>query len=109
MPQVDGVAHVALTITDLDRSKEWYADVLGWQSIFDGEEEGLRYSLGILPGTNLIVGLRQHLGGTGERFTPDRTGLDHLAFGVPARADLEEWVETFKEKGVKYTDIIDAP
>jgi catechol 2,3-dioxygenase-like lactoylglutathione lyase family enzyme len=109
MPQVDGVSHIAFTVSDLAKSKEWYADVLGWQSMFEGEDGGIHYALGVIPHANLLVGLRQHDAGTGEAFDPGRTGLDHVAFGVPSRAALDEWEAEFKSKGVNYTETIDAP
>ena len=109
MPDVTGFAHVALTVTDLDRSKSWYSEILDWQTLFDGEEEGTRFSVGLLGGTNVIVGLRNHVSGTGDRFDPGVTGLDHVAFGAPSRAALEEWQAWFKEKDVVHSDIIDAP
>jgi glyoxylase I family protein len=109
MPQVDGVSHIAFTVTDLDRSMKWYSEVLGWQSMMEAEEDGIRYSLGMLPHTNLFLALRQHENGTGDAFDPGRTGLDHAAFGVPTRAALDEWEAEFKAKGVTYTETIDAP
>ena len=36
----------------------------------------------------------------GDRFDENRQGLDHLAFAVSSRADLEEMVVRLKEMGV---------
>ena len=109
MSDLQSVSHVALTVTDLDRSKEWYTRVLGWQPMYDGEDPGIVYSLGMLPNVGIFVTLRQHSAGTGDAFDPARTGLDHLAFGVNARDDLEVWEKRFDELGVTYTPIIDVP
>jgi len=109
MPELTGVSHVTLTVTDLERSKSWYADVLGWQPLFDGEEDGIRYTVGVLPGADIIFGLRHHSAGSGDGFDPGRTGLDHVSFSVPTRAALEEWESAFREKGVTYTEIMDVP
>jgi glyoxylase I family protein len=109
MSDLQNVSHVAFTVTDLERSKEWYTKVLGWQSMYDGEEEGIVYTLGMLPNVGIFLGLRQHTGGTGDRFDPGRTGLDHIAFGVNTRDDLETWQQRFDELGVTYTPIVDAP
>jgi catechol 2,3-dioxygenase-like lactoylglutathione lyase family enzyme len=43
------VDHVALTVTDLARSKECYGRVLGWAPVMDGEASGVRFSVGALP------------------------------------------------------------
>ena len=109
MPQVNGVSHVTLTVTDIGRAKGWYSDVLDWQSLFEGEEEGVEYAVGIIPGPNVIIGFRQNLNGAGDIFEPGRTGLDHVAFGVTSRGDLEEWEKRFEEKGVTYSPIQDVP
>ena len=38
----------------------------------------------------------------GDRFDPDRIGLDHLRFGVASREDLEQAVRLFDEHGVTH-------
>ena len=109
MSDLQNVSHVALTVTDLDRSKEWYTRVLGWQTMYDGEESGTTFSLGMLPNVGIFLGLRQHSGGSGDTFDPGRTGLDHIAFGVNSRDDLETWQKRFDEMGITYTPIVDVP
>ncbi|MGH2754270.1 MAG: VOC family protein [Actinomycetota bacterium] len=109
MTELLGVAHVGLTVTDLDRSRAWYEDILGWQFLFDGEDERTRFVVGIIAPSNIVLGLRQHRAGTGDTFDPGRTGLDHVAFSVGSRADLDTWQQRLVEKGVTYTPTIDAP
>lgn len=36
------VGHVALTVTDLARSKQWYAEVMGWTTMFEGDGDSVR-------------------------------------------------------------------
>lgn len=102
-----GAHHVTLTVTDLARSTEWYASLFGWQQLFDGDEGGVRFCVGMLP-SGLILGFRESAGTAGA-FDPSRVGLDHLSFGVPARAELATWEQRFGELGVDYTPTIDAP
>jgi glyoxylase I family protein len=104
--EITGISHAALTVTDLDRSMNWYTDVLGWAKIFDGEGDGQRFAFGFI-GSAVGLALRQHLASKGEPFSPDLTGLDHLAFSVGSRADLEAWEKNFDEHGVPYTPTID--
>ena len=107
MPEITGVSHVALTVTDFDRSKDWYFDLFGLQELFGGDEGGIRFVV-TMHSSGLIIGLREHSAGTKDAFTPERTGLDHIAFGCTDRAELEKWQATFEEKGITYTPIIDV-
>jgi len=57
-----------------------------------------------------MLGLRQH-NGTGEKetFDPTRIGLDHVAFQVPSRAELEAWRDSLKAQGITYSEIVETP
>jgi catechol 2,3-dioxygenase-like lactoylglutathione lyase family enzyme len=99
---LSGTAHVALTVTDLSRSKEWYARVLDWKSVMEGEHDTVRFSVGIIP-DGVMVGLREYDGVERRAFDPQQVGLDHLAFGVGSRAELDGWESRFDELGVTYT------
>jgi catechol 2,3-dioxygenase-like lactoylglutathione lyase family enzyme len=48
-----GVAHVAITVEDLARSKSWYSRVLEWQPVMEGEGDGVAFAVGALPGGTL--------------------------------------------------------
>ena len=103
-----GVSHVAFTVTDLARSKEWYSRVLGWRSFTDFSEEGVDVSVGALPDGTLI-GLRQYENGSRDAFSPFRTGLDHLALAVTSADELPEWEQRFADQGVTYSATQDGP
>ena len=110
MPNFTGFSHVALTVTELERSKRWYADVLGWQPLMEGDDEhGIRFAFGVLAGGQVGVGLRQHPDGARESFSPQRTGLDHISFAVGSRADLETWVDQLAGSEAEFSPIVDAP
>jgi catechol 2,3-dioxygenase-like lactoylglutathione lyase family enzyme len=100
---IDGVHHITLNITDLDRSKAFYAGVLGLEVDQDFPDYKVRLRLG--PYTRLVLVLP--LDGTppGDRFSERRIGLDHVSLGVPGRADLERLVDVLRASGVETAGI----
>jgi glyoxylase I family protein len=106
-------AHVRLTVTDIDRSRAFYDEIFGLPVAFevpsDADEEtreqlsflygGVIYALG-----NSLLGLRP-VGADG--FAEDRTGLDHVSFGVGSQSDLEAAAAMLTEHGVAHGDIKD--
>jgi glyoxylase I family protein len=101
---ITGVTHVALTVRDLGRSKDWYGRVLDWQPVMEGDGDGVSVSVGALPDGTLI-GLRQYDDGGPGAFDPTRIGLDHLALGVESPEQLTSWQQRFVQLGVTH----DAP
>src|ERR1700677_2900917 len=110
---VGEIHHLRLTVTDIKRSREFYTGLLGFQVAAESpppgdpaEAETFKVLFGgvVMSRGNLILGLRP-MAPDGDRFDPDRVGLDHLSFGVPSRADLEEAVRLFDEHGVTHGEI----
>lgn len=105
MPAMTGVHHVALTVTDVDRSVPWYERVLGFTTIGrdDEGETGLRKVFLRGPGIGLTLTLVQHPAGRGALFDECRPGLDHLTFSVPSPDSLLEWTDRLTEHGVTFS------
>jgi glyoxylase I family protein len=95
------VAHVAITVTDLQRSKEWYGRVLDWSPVMEGETDSATFSFGALPDGPFLA-LREHREGSRDAFDPTRTGMDHLAFAAGSAAELADWETRFADLGVPY-------
>jgi glyoxylase I family protein len=51
------------------------------------------------PESGWVVGVH-YAADTADRFDEFRTGLDHLAFGVESRAELEAWEFELAARGV---------
>ena len=87
----DGVHHVDLVVSSIERSLPFYRDLLGpigWPRI--GEVEGERgETIWYLGGKGSAIGLRQAQTESGQ---VDRyaVGLHHLAFEVVSRAVVDE-------------------
>jgi glyoxylase I family protein len=107
---VTPVSHLSLSVTDLDRSLAFYRDVLGAPVLaapYDGEPQFKgRIALVLIGAVGLD--LQEHADNTGEPFDPDHTGLDHLAFSVESRHDLERWAGLLDEAGVAHSPLRDA-
>ena len=108
MSVLNGFHHVALTVTDLARSAEWYRDVLGLEELFREEGEQRQAVIFRFPGGGHAVGLVAH-GDAGRPFSPTVTGLDHVAFTVPTRPELDLWAERLRQHGVPNSGVIDIP
>lgn len=104
MTKLRTVHHIALTVTDVDRSVPWYARVLELEEFTrrDDPETGVRKVVLRSQSDEFAVMLVQHPDtGRGE-FDERRAGLDHVAFGVASRAELSEWEDRLDQYGVTY-------
>ena len=82
MPPFPAMAHVAITVTDLDRSTRWYTTLLGSEPVLDEDETrgNFHHTVYALGGGQLF-GLHTHPGQPStETFDEHRTGLDHISF-----------------------------
>jgi catechol 2,3-dioxygenase-like lactoylglutathione lyase family enzyme len=99
------VHHVALTVSDVARSAQFYTQLLGFQKLMD---LGPRILLG---NGSLIVGLTPPPDPSqaihGDRFNENRLGLDHLSFSVASRADLEDAARLLDEHSVQHGEVTD--
>ena len=108
MSELGSFHHVALTVTDLDASADWYRGVLGLVELFREDGDARRAVVLGFAGGGTAVGLVTHAGGGGP-FDPVRTGLDHVSFAVATRADLDDWATRLESHGVDHSGAIDVP
>jgi glyoxylase I family protein len=108
MPDLAGVQHVALTVTDARASADWYARVLGLRVVARFEEGGGDRLKIILSDGRFVLGVVEHRGAGPGRFDERRPGLDHLAFGVAGRAELDAWAARLDSLSVPYSPIAPA-
>lgn len=101
--------HLALTVTDLPASVEWYSAVFGIRYVMDAPHPGGFAQLLADEGMKLMIVLHRHDANEGELFRESRTGLDHPGFGVPTRDDLVAWQEHLERHGVVRADTADKP
>src|SRR6478609_6514884 len=104
MPRHTGVSHFTFTVTDLEVSTRFYADVMGLLPLLDFGYG--RLLMDRRTGFTIAVALPPDA--QGGRFTHLATGLDHLGFGVDSVEELEEWVRHLDEHGVERSPITDG-
>ena len=109
MPGFPPIAHIAVTVTDLDRSTRWYSELFSAEPVLDEDEEsgGFHHTVFVLDGGQLF-GLHTHPRGAGDMFDEYRTGLDHVAFACGDRSELVSWAARLDELGIAHGGIKDA-
>ena len=122
VPTVGTVHHIRLTVTDVERSRGFYTEVLGFQVAVEGPPpaddpyhdllaENLQGGVVLMNGP-LLLGLRpadEPRATAGDRFDPFRVGLDHLSFSLASRAELEAAAAAFDERGVTRGELTELP
>jgi catechol-2,3-dioxygenase len=108
MPEFPTIAHVALTVNDLDNSVPWYERLFDSKPVLDEDTGPFRHVVWLLGGGTL-VGLHQFdTLDDQSAFSERRIGLDHLAFQCSTRAELETWQRHLDELGYDHGGIVDA-
>jgi glyoxylase I family protein len=101
------IQHVAVTVSDLDRSVPWYRALFGAEPVLDEDTGPFRHVVWFLGGT--LFGLHQFAASDPDRdFDEHRLGLDHVAFGCAGRSELETWQQHLDDLGVAHGGIVDA-
>ncbi|WP_104087666.1 VOC family protein [Cryobacterium sp. N19] len=101
------IAHVALTVRDLEVSVPWYTELFEDQPVLDEDTGPFRHVVWMVSGT--LVGLHQFPDSdVTTPFSERCAGLDHVAFGVADRSELELWEKRLDQLGVSHDTIKDA-
>ena len=107
---ITGVHHLGLTVRDVDASAAWYGRVLGFEVAgrFDAPDGARRKVFLRHDGFDVRFGLTQHRAGGSDAFDETRVGLDHLAFGVGDRDELEAWATRLMAAGITTSPVAPA-
>ncbi|HLX78156.1 MAG TPA: VOC family protein [Acidimicrobiales bacterium] len=102
------LTHVAVTVTDLDRSRSWYEQLFGSTPVLDEDTGPFHHVVWLVGGT--LFGIHRHVNSSSaEPFDERRPGLDHVAFGCIDRAELEQWATRLDSLGIPHGGVVDAP
>lgn len=111
--RANSIAHLRLTVTDIERSRHFYESVFGWPVLLEipaGADQATRARYDFLFGGVIydmghgLLGLRP-VGR--DAFDEDRTGLDHLAFTVDGVTDIRAAAAYLDELGIAHEPIKD--
>jgi glyoxylase I family protein len=111
------IHHLRLTVTDVERSRRFYTTLLGFDVVAESpppDDPAAAAVFKVLFGGvvmsrgSLLLGLRP-MAPPGDRFDPDRVGLDHLSFSVASHDDLQQAVRLLDEQGVRHGEIAGLP
>ena len=94
--RLSGTHHLTLTVTDIERTAEWYRTVLGFQEVVRYRNDAITADCRVLAHPDAApptLGLRQYDGARDDAFDEHRVGLDHIAFDVGDASALGTWLE----------------
>ena|SRR6266571_3455704 len=96
--ELEGIDHVALAVRDVERSAEWYIDVLGFEHRYKDVWNGVPTFIG--KGTTAIAlfPIQRHARSTSS---PEEIRMLHLAFRA-TRKNFLAAQEELKRRGIKF-------
>lgn len=107
-PILKGFHHLTLTVTDVNRAREFYTGLLELKVVAE------------ISSSRVIIGNKHCFFGLSEPpdparrisndcFNENRIGLDHLSFTVDTRADIERLRDQMDRQGVRHAEINEIP
>lgn len=104
------IHHLRLTVTDIERSRDFYTRLLGFNVAVAAPESDdpksdpsypVLWGGIVMAKGNYLLGLRP-VAAKNDRFDEDRVGLDHLSFNVESRAALDEAIQILDQNNVPH-------
>lgn len=109
MAAFPALQHVAITVSDLDRSMQFYGTLFGADPALDEDEESGRFHHVVyVLGGGQMFGLHTHTEPGAGAFDERNAGLDHVSFACSDRAELQRWVDRLDSLGIAHGGIKDA-
>lgn len=95
---VAGIHHVKIPVSDVAKSRDWYADALGLEVVQEFRDDGELSGVGMFhPEHGTGIALRQDA----ERAAAMR-GFDAVALTVGTRKDLQQMLGRLRDKGIGF-------
>lgn len=103
MAKMEGLAHIGVFISDLERSKKFYEDVLDFETIYEcgiEEKDGTTTNIAFVKNGNLVL----ELVCTANPQKRQDGWIDHIALAVE---DIESVQKMLENRGIEFE--MDAP
>jgi len=106
--ELGAIHHIRLTVTDIERSRKFYTELLGFEVAAEAPASHdpksdpsypVLWGGVVMARGNYLLGLRP-VAAKGDRFDEDRVGLDHLSFNVESRAAMNAAIRGLNGRGV---------
>jgi glyoxylase I family protein len=101
MRSIDGISHVSLSVSDMQRATWFWTTVMG----FEVGMEVPGATVCIHRGSGTVVGFRNHAGTVTGSFDETRVGMDHIALAVPSVAELDQWAAWLDQQDVEHSEV----
>jgi glyoxylase I family protein len=100
------IHHLALTVTDIKRSVDFYTSLLGFQVIVELSPARVLLSNGsIVLAVTLASDPSRAI--ANDSFNENRIGMDHLSFAMASRAEVDNAVKVLDARGVSHGEVKD--
>jgi catechol 2,3-dioxygenase-like lactoylglutathione lyase family enzyme len=95
---VEGIDHVAMSVSDVERAAQWYIDVLGFKRLHEGMWDGVPVFIGRGTTALALFPIRAN-----ERSISDRGGIRMLHLAMRAnRKNFLAAQEELKQRGIRF-------
>src|SRR4030095_6038918 len=97
--KIKRVGHLVLKVKDLERSRKFFTEILGFPQVGKNDRGMLFFSTDVNDNHHMLA-LREGKPGA-PMPNPDQIGMEHVSFEVGTFAELQEVYRKFKEHNVK--------
>jgi catechol 2,3-dioxygenase len=97
--KIKRVGHLVLKVKDLERSRKFFTEVLGFPQVGENDRGMLFFSTDVVDNHHMLA-LRQAKPGA-PLPEPEQIGMEHVSFELATFAELQEAYRKFKDNNVK--------
>ena len=99
-PKTTGIHHIALRCTDMDVTKNFYQDVMGFTLALDTAD-----IIAFVAGPVIVAFKKADAESKKDVFTPFNIGLDHVALACDTEEELNRVAKELTDAGVENTGV----